>query len=139
LETIIKNAPPGGIFNNAAQAWNHTFVWHSKKPHGASAPSGALSAAIDKKWGFFDESKKAFQASAVCNFGSGWTWLVKTVIGSVDIANTRGVGTPIAGADKPLLAIDVCEHAYYIDFRNRRPKFVEAFLAPGFMPESEKN
>jgi Fe-Mn family superoxide dismutase len=129
LEAIIKKAPAGGVFNNAAQAWNHTFFWHSMKPHGGGSPAGALAAAIDKKWGSFDEFKKVFQASAVGNFGSGWTWLVKKADGSVDIANTSGAGTPITGADKPLLAIDVWEHAYYIDYRNQRPKFVETFLA----------
>jgi len=129
LEAIIKNAPAGGVFNNAAQVWNHTFFWHSMKPHGGGSPAGALAEAINKKWGSFDEFKKAFQASAVGNFGSGWTWLVKKADGSVDIANTSGAGTPITGADKPLLTIDVWEHAYYIDYRNQRPKFVETFLA----------
>ena len=129
LEAIVKKAPAGGVFNNAAQVWNHTFFWSSLKPNGGGAPSGALAAAIDKKWGSFDDFKKAFQASAVGNFGSGWTWLVKKPDGSVDIVNTTAAGTPITGADKPLLTIDVWEHAYYIDYRNARPKFVEAFLA----------
>jgi len=129
LEAIIKKTPPGSIFNNAAQAWNHTFFWHSMKPRGGGVPTGALAAAIDKKWGTFDEFKQAFQASAVSNFGSGWTWLVKKIDGSVDIVNTSGAGTPISGTDKPLIAIDVWEHAYYIDYRNLRLKFVETFLA----------
>ena len=129
LEAIVKKAPAGGIFNNAAQVWNHTFFWNSMKPAGGGAPAGALAAAIDKKWGSFDEFKKVFQASAVGNFGSGWTWLVKKADGSVDIANTSNAGTVITGADKPLLTIDVWEHAYYIDYRNARPKFVETFLA----------
>jgi Fe-Mn family superoxide dismutase len=129
LEAIIRKAPAGGVFNNAAQVWNHTFFWQSMKPHGGGSPVGALAAAIDKKWGSFDEFKKAFQTSAVGNFGSGWTWLVKKADGSLDIANTSGAGTPITGTDKPLLTIDVWEHAYYIDYRNARPKFVEAFLA----------
>ena len=129
LDAIVKKAPAGGIFNNAAQVWNHTFFWNSMKPGGGGAPSGALAAAIDKKWGSFDEFKKVFQASAVGNFGSGWTWLVKKADGSVDIANTSNAGTVITGADKPLLTIDVWEHAYYIDYRNARPKFVETFLA----------
>jgi Fe-Mn family superoxide dismutase len=128
LEAIIRKAPAGGIFNNAAQVWNHTFFWNSMKPAGGGAPSGALAAAINKKWGSFDEFKKVFQASAVGNFGSGWTWLVKKADGSVDIANTSNAGTVITGADKPLLTIDVWEHAYYIDYRNARPKFVETFL-----------
>ena len=129
LESIIMTAPAGGIFNNAAQVWNHTFFWRSMKPRGGGAPTGALAAAIDKKWGSFDAFKKAFQASALGNFGSGWTWLVRKPDGSVDIANTSDAGTPITGVDQPLLTIDVWEHAYYIDYRNQRPKFVETFLA----------
>jgi Fe-Mn family superoxide dismutase len=129
LEAIVKKAPAGGIYNNAAQVWNHTFFWSSMKPAGGGTPSGALADAINKKWGSFDEFKKAFQASAVGNFGSGWTWLVKKDDGSVDIVNTGAAGTPIkSGEGKPLLTIDVWEHAYYIDYRNLRPKFVETFL-----------
>jgi Fe-Mn family superoxide dismutase len=128
LEAIIKKAPAGGVFNNAAQVWNHTFFWNSMKPNGGGEPTGALAAAIKAKWGSFDEFKKAFTASAVGNFGSGWTWLVKKPDGSVDLANTSNAGTPLTGADKPLLTIDVWEHAYYIDYRNARPKFVETFL-----------
>jgi Fe-Mn family superoxide dismutase len=129
LEAIIKKAPPGGIFNNAAQVWNHTFFWNSMKVAGGGSPSGALAAAITAKWGSFEEFKKAFQASAVGNFGSGWTWLVKKADGSVDIVNTSAAGTPLTSGDKALLTIDVWEHAYYIDYRNARPKFVETFLA----------
>ena len=129
LEAIVRKAPAGGIFNNAAQVWNHTFFWNSLTPQGGGAPAGALAAAIDKKWGSFDDFKKAFQASAVGNFGSGWTWLVKKPDGTVDIVNTSNAATPLTGADKPLLAIDVWEHAYYIDYRNARPKFVETFLS----------
>ena len=129
LVGIIKKAPAGGVFNNAAQVWNHTFFWNSMKPNGGGAPSGALAEAINKKWGSFDEFKKAFQASAVGNFGSGWTWLVKKPDGSLDIVNTTAAGNPLTGADTPLLTIDVWEHAYYIDYRNARPKFVETFLA----------
>jgi superoxide dismutase, Fe-Mn family len=126
LEDIVKKSS-GGIFNNAAQVWNHTFFWNSMKPGGGGKPSGGLASAIDKKWGSFDAFKDAFTKSAVGNFGSGWTWLVKKGAG-VDIANTSNAGTPVSGADKPLLTIDVWEHAYYIDYRNARPKFVEAFL-----------
>jgi len=126
LEDIVKKAS-GGIFNNAAQVWNHTFYWNSLKPQGGGAPTGALAAAIDKKWGSFEEFKKAFQASAVGNFGSGWTWLVKKPDGSVDIVNTSNAATPLTGADKPLLTCDVWEHAYYIDYRNARAKYLEAF------------
>lgn len=129
LEAIIKKAPPGGVLNNAAQAWNHNFFWQSMKPNGGGSPQGALAAAISKKWGSFDEFKKQFQESAVANFGSGWTWLVQHPDGSVDIASTSNAGTPITGIDQPLLTIDVWEHAYYIDYRNQRAKFVEIFLS----------
>ena len=128
LEDIIKKSS-AGIFNNAAQVWNHTFFWNSMKPAGGGAPSGALAAAIDKKFGSYDAFKDAFTKSAVGNFGSGWTWLVKKADGSVDLVNTSNAATPLTGADKPLLTIDVWEHAYYIDFRNARPKFVETYLA----------
>ncbi len=130
LEEIIAKAPASGIYNNAAQVWNHTFFWSCLKPAGGGAPTGALADAINAKWGSFDEFKKAFQASAVGNFGSGWTWLVKKADGSVDIVNTGAAGNPLkSGEGKPLLTIDVWEHAYYIDYRNARPKFVETFLA----------
>ena len=130
LEEIIAKAPAGGVYNNSAQVWNHTFFWNSMKPNGGGAPTGALAAAINAKWGSFDEFKKAFQASAVGNFGSGWTWLIKKADGSVDILNTGAAGTPLkTGEGKALLCIDVWEHAYYIDYRNARPKFVETFLA----------
>jgi len=127
IEEIIKKAS-GPVYNNAAQVWNHTFFWSCMKPNGGGTPSGALLDAINKKWDSFDEFKKAFQASAVGNFGSGWTWLVKKADGSVDIANTGAAGTPLTTGDKALLTIDVWEHAYYIDYRNARAKFVEAFL-----------
>jgi len=127
LVDIIKKST-GGVFNNAAQVWNHMFFWHSMKPNGGGAPTGALAEAINKKWGSFDEFKKALTASAVGNFGAGWTWLVKKPDGSVDIVNTSNAATPLTTADKPLLTIDVWEHAYYIDYRNLRPKFVEVFL-----------
>jgi Fe-Mn family superoxide dismutase len=129
LDAIIKKAPAGGIFNNAAQVWNHTFFWNSMKVGGGGTPTGALAAAISAKWGGFDEFKKAFQASAVGNFGSGWTWLVKKPDGALDIVNTTNAGNPLTSENKALLTIDVWEHAYYIDYRNARPKFVETFLA----------
>jgi Fe-Mn family superoxide dismutase len=128
LEDIVKSAPAGGIYNNAAQVSNHTFFWNCLSPTGGGAPSGALADAINKKWGSLDEFKKAFQTSAVGNFGSGWTWLVKKADGSVDIVNMGAAGTPLTTGDTPLLCIDVWEHAYYIDYRNMRPKFVETFL-----------
>jgi Fe-Mn family superoxide dismutase len=124
---IIKTAS-GGVFNNAAQVWNHDFFWKSMKPNGGGAPAGALAAAITAKWGSYEAFKEAFGKSAVGNFGSGWTWLVKKADGSVDIVNTSNAATPLTTADKPLLTIDVWEHAYYIDFRNRRPDFVGTFL-----------
>ena len=127
LEEIIKKSA-AGIYNNSAQIWNHTFFWSSMKPNGGGAPSGALADAINAKWGSFDDFKKAFQASAVGNFGSGWTWLVKKADGSVDIVNMGAAGTPLTTGDKALLTIDVWEHAYYIDYRNARPKYVETFL-----------
>ncbi|EXI86972.1 MAG: Superoxide dismutase [Fe] [Candidatus Accumulibacter regalis] len=129
LEAIVKKAPAGGIYNNSAQVWNHTFFWNCLKPAGGGAPGGALAAAIDAKWGSFAEFAKAFQASAVGNFGSGWTWLVKKADGSVDIVNMGAAGTPLTTGDTALLCIDVWEHAYYVDYRNQRPKFVETFLA----------
>jgi len=128
LEDIVRKSS-GGVFNNAAQVWNHTFFWHSMKPNGGGKPSGALAAAIDRKWGSFDAFKEAFTKSAVGNFGSGWTWLVKKADGSVDIVNTSNAGSVLTTGDKALLTIDVWEHAYYIDYRNARPKFVETFLA----------
>jgi Fe-Mn family superoxide dismutase len=128
LEDIVKKSS-GGIYNNAAQVWNHTFLWHSMKPGGGGEPSGALADAINAKWGSYAAFKEAFAKSAVGNFGSGWTWLVKTADGGVDIVNTGPAGTPLTGVDKALLTIDVWEHAYYIDYRNARPKYVETFLA----------
>jgi superoxide dismutase, Fe-Mn family len=127
LEEIVKTST-GGIYNNSAQVWNHTFFWNCMKPAGGSAPTGALADAINAKWGSYDAFKAAFQASAVGNFGSGWTWLVKKADGSVDIVNMGAAGTPLTTGDKALLCIDVWEHAYYIDYRNARPKFVETFL-----------
>ena len=127
LEEIIKKAPAGGLFNNAAQIWNHTFFWNSLSPKGGGEPSGALADAIKAKWGSFDDFKKAFAQSAATNFGSGWTWLVKKADGSVDIANTSNAATPLTTDAKPLITLDVWEHAYYIDHRNRRPDFVGAF------------
>lgn len=128
LEDIIKAAPAGGVFNNAAQVWNHSFFWNCLSPNGGGQPSGALADAINAKWGSFDEFKAAFQASAVGNFGSGWTWLVKKADGSVDIVNTSNAGSVLTSDDTALMTVDVWEHAYYVDFRNARPKFVETFL-----------
>jgi Fe-Mn family superoxide dismutase len=123
----VKNAS-GGIFNNAAQVWNHTFYWNCLSPSGGGEPGGALGDAIKAKFGSFAEFKKAFSQSAATNFGSGWTWLVKNADGAVEIVNTSNAGTPMADGKTALLTVDVWEHAYYIDYRNLRPKFVETFL-----------
>ena len=127
LEDIIRKSS-GSIYNNSAQVWNHTFFWNCMKPGGGGAPSGALADAINRKWGSLDEFKKVFQTSAVGNFGSGWTWLVKKADGSVDIVNMGAAGTPLTLGDKALLCVDVWEHAYYIDYRNLRAKYVETFI-----------
>ncbi len=126
LEDIIRKAS-GGLFNNAAQVWNHSFYWNCLTPNASGTPSGALADAINAKWGTFDKFKEEFTKSALGNFGSGWTWLVKKADGSVDLVNTSNAATPLTGADKPLLTCDVWEHAYYIDYRNARPKYVESF------------
>ncbi|MCG2593383.1 superoxide dismutase [Fe] [Ramlibacter sp. XY19] len=127
LEDIIRKSS-GAIYNNSAQIWNHTFFWNCMKPQGGGEPTGALAQAITSKWGSYAAFKEAFVKSAVGNFGSGWTWLVKKPDGSVDIVNTGAAGTPLTTADRALLTVDVWEHAYYIDYRNARPKFVETFL-----------
>jgi Fe-Mn family superoxide dismutase len=124
----VKKAA-GGVFNNAAQVWNHTFYWHSLAPKGGGEPSGALAEAITKKWGSFAGFKEAFSKAAVGTFGSGWAWLVKKADGSLDIVSTSNAATPLTTHDKALLTCDVWEHAYYIDYRNARPKYVEAFWA----------
>lgn len=126
LEDIVHKSS-GGMFNNAAQIWNHTFYWNSLSPKGGGQPSGALAAAITAKWGSFDAFKDAFTKSAVGNFGSSWTWLVKKADGSLDIVNTSNAATPVTSTDKPLLTCDLWEHAYYIDYRNRRPDYMAAF------------
>jgi superoxide dismutase, Fe-Mn family len=128
LEEIVRKAS-GGVYNNAAQIWNHTFFWSCMKPAGGGEPKAALADAINAKWGNYAAFKEAFTKSAVGNFGSGWTWLVKKADGSVDIVNMGAAGTPLTTSDKALMTIDVWEHAYYIDHRNARPKFVETFLS----------
>ena len=126
LEEIIRNSS-GGLFNNAAQVWNHTFYWNCLSPNGGGQPSGALAEAIDRDFGSFDNFVEKFNEAAVGNFGSGWTWLVQNPDGSLAILNTDDAGTPLTGDAKPLLTCDVWEHAYYIDYRNARPKYLEAF------------
>jgi len=126
LEDIIKKST-GGVFNNAAQVWNHTFYWSSMKLNGGGAPSGPLADAINAKWGSFDKFKEEFAKCAVGTFGSGWAWLVKKADGSLDLASTSNAATPLTTDAKPLMTCDVWEHAYYIDTRNARPKYVENF------------
>lgn len=128
LEEIVKKSS-GGIFNNSAQVWNHTFYWNSLSPKGGGEAKGALAEAIDKKWGSFAAFKEVFNKMATTNFGSGWTWLVKKSDGSVDIVNTSNAATPLTSADKALLTCDVWEHAYYIDYRNARAKYMDGFWA----------
>jgi Fe-Mn family superoxide dismutase len=126
LEEIIKKAS-GGIFNNAAQVWNHTFYWNCLSPNGGGEPSGALGTAINSAFGSFDAFKQKFTDSAVTNFGSGWTWLVKNNDGALEIVNTSNAGCPLTENKKPVMTCDVWEHAYYIDYRNARPKYLEHF------------
>lgn len=126
LEDIIKKAS-GGVFNNAAQVWNHSFFWQCLSPKGGGQPQGALAAAIDKSFGTLDEFKKQFTQTALTTFGSGWAWLVKNKDGSLAIVSTANAGTPMTSGQTALLTCDVWEHAYYIDYRNARAKFVENF------------
>lgn len=129
LEEIVKNSD-GGVFNNAAQIWNHTFYWNSLSPNGGGEPSGALADAINAKWGSFEDFKAAFNDKAVNNFGSSWTWLVKNADGSIDIVNTSNAGTPITeDGVTALITVDLWEHAYYIDYRNVRPNYLGGFWA----------
>ncbi|MDF2940009.1 MAG: superoxide dismutase [Gammaproteobacteria bacterium] len=126
LEDIIKHSS-GGVFNNAAQIWNHTFFWHCLSPNGGSAPSGKVAEAINKSFGSFDLFKEKFTKTALTTFGSGWAWLVKNQDGSLDIISTSNAGTPMTDGKVALLTCDVWEHAYYIDYRNARAKFLDAF------------
>lgn len=127
LEEVIKSST-GPIFNNAAQIWNHTFYWNSLSPNGGGAPTGAVAEAITKAFGSFDKFKEDFTNSAINNFASSWTWLVKKADGSVAIVNTSNAATPLTDASvTPILTIDLWEHAYYIDFRNSRPNYIGAF------------
>ena len=124
LEDIVKKAS-GGIFNNAAQVWNHTFYWNCLSPNGGGEPTGALAKAIDSAFGSFADFKEKFSASAVGNLGSGWTWLVKNAQGEVEIVNTSNAANPMTNKLVPLMTCDVWEHAYYIDYRNARPKYLD--------------
>ena len=126
LEDVIQ-AADGGLFNNAAQVWNHTFYWHCMKPDGGGAPSGALAEAIDRDFGSVDDFKREFKNAAAAQFGSGWAWLVEDG-GKLAITTTANADLPMKHGQKALMTCDVWEHAYYIDFRNARPSYLEAFL-----------
>lgn len=126
LEEIVKKSS-GGIFNNAAQTWNHTFYWLGLTPNGSGKPSGELAAAIDAKFGSFDNFKEEFNKVAAGTFGSGWAWLVKNTDGSLDLVSTSNAATPLTTDATPLLTCDVWEHAYYIDYRNSRPNYLGGF------------
>jgi Fe-Mn family superoxide dismutase len=126
LEEIVKKSS-GGIFNNAAQVWNHTFYWNCLSPNGGGAPTGGLANAIERTFGSFDKFKEEFAKCAVTTFGSGWAWLVKNANGSLELVSTSNAGCPLTAGQTPVLTCDVWEHAYYIDFRNLRPKYLEAF------------
>lgn len=126
LEDIIRKSS-GGIFNNAAQIWNHTFYWNGLSPNGGGQASGELLTAIEKTWGSWDEFQKQFTATAATTFGSGWAWLVKNASGELELVSTSNAGTPLTDNLIPLLTCDVWEHAYYIDYRNARPKYIESF------------
>ncbi len=126
LEDIIKKSK-GGLFNNAAQVYNHTFYWHCLKPKGGGEPAGKLAEAINKTFGSFATFKEKFTAAAQTQFGSGWAWLVQNSDGSLTIEQTSNAECPLTKNQKPLLTCDVWEHAYYIDYRNSRPNYMEAF------------
>ena len=126
LEEIVKRSS-GGVFNNAAQTWNHTFYWNCLAPKAGGEPSGALAAAINTAFGSFAQFKEKFTSTAVTTFGSGWAWLVRDSGGKLAIESTSNAGCPLTAGKKPLLTCDVWEHAYYIDYRNARAAYVEAF------------
>ncbi len=126
LETIVKSSS-GGVFNNAAQVWNHTFYWNCLSPNGGGEPTGKLAEAINAAFGSFAAFKEQFTNTALTTFGSGWAWLVQRPDGSLALVSTSNAATPLTGSDTALLTCDVWEHAYYIDYRNARAKYVEAF------------
>jgi len=126
VEELVMKAS-GGVFNNAAQVWNHTFYWNSLSPNGGGEADGELAAAINAKFGSFAEFKEAFTKCAVTTFGSGWAWLVKNADGSLELVSSSNAACPLTAGQTPLLTCDVWEHAYYIDYRNARPKYLEAF------------
>lgn len=127
LEEIVQKAPAGGIFNNAAQVWNHSFYFNCMGPGCGGEPTGAVADAIASSFGSFAAFKQAFTDAALNNFGSGWTWLVQNSDGSLAIVNTSNAASPLRDGQTPLLTVDVWEHAYYIDYRNARPKYLDGF------------
>jgi Fe-Mn family superoxide dismutase len=126
LEDVVKKSS-GGLFNNAAQVWNHTFYWNCLSPNGGGEPSGAVAEAINSAFGSFAEFKEAFSKVCITTFGSGWGWLVKNSDGTLALVSTSNAGCPLTEGQTPLLTCDVWEHAYYVDYRNARPKYLEAF------------
>jgi Fe-Mn family superoxide dismutase len=128
LEQVILEAEPGGVFNNAAQIWNHTFYWDSMHPEGGGAPTGALSDALEASFGSFDAFQQAIAGAAKTVFGSGWTWLTLQPDGSLAIEQTANADLPLKHGRTALLTLDVWEHAYYIDYRNARPAYVDAWI-----------
>lgn len=133
LEKIIQgsagNTDKQGIFNNAAQVWNHTFYWHSMSPNGGGTPSGALADKINEDFGSLDQFKEAFSNAGATQFGSGWTWLVLDKQGKLAVRKTPNAELPLTNGETPLLTMDVWEHAYYLDYQNARPKYIETFLS----------
>jgi Fe-Mn family superoxide dismutase len=126
LHAVVKESS-GGIFNNAAQAWNHTFFWDCMSPDGGGKPKGALLKAIERDFGSLDDFMKKFSDSAATLFGSGWAWLASDPTGKLEIMPLSNADTPLRHAKTPILTLDVWEHAYYIDYRNERPRFIEQF------------
>jgi len=128
IHAVAGDASKAGVFNNAAQVWNHTFYWNSMKPNGGGKPTGAIAAKIDEDFGSYEKFVELFTAAATTQFGSGWAWLVVGADGKLAVTKTANADTPLVHGQKALLTIDVWEHAYYIDFRNMRPKYITTFL-----------
>ncbi len=137
VEDLVRTAS-GKVFNNAAQVWNHTFYWHSMRPGGGGEPTGAIKASIDKSFGSFSSFKEQFSAKAAGHFGSGWAWLVKTDSG-LAIVDTHDAGCPLTAEQTPVLTCDVWEHAYYVDYRNARAKYIEAWWSLVNWDHANKN
>lgn len=127
LEDLVKDTS-GKLFNQAAQHWNHDFYWKCMSPNGGGRPSDGLARAIDQAFGDFDDFAERFKQASIATFGSGWGWLVRKTDGSLDIVSTQNAGNPMTDGHTPLLTCDVWEHAYYIDYRNARPRYVDAFF-----------